>query len=169
MRTLTGIRQAVVDVRTLVAALWEMGARDITLVGFSLGAWVGSLALMVEEKVSGAVLVTPVVRPDELLQYSPFFSSLRNGLPRDYRSRLFDGINHLYLPAYGNPVVDPEHIHLLGSIDDPLASTDFLQELSSNWGCDISILPGGHITVYLTARLWQNVFSLINLNNNYLG
>lgn len=163
VRTLACIRQAVVDVRTLVAALWELGVRDIVLVGFSLGAWIGSLTALVEKRVSGAVFVTPVVRPDELLLRSPLFSALREGVPEDYREHAFDRVNHLYLPAYGKPVVDPGRIHLIGSLDDPLATPDFIRELASHWGCEACILPGGHITLYLTVRMWRCLFSLLDI------
>jgi pimeloyl-ACP methyl ester carboxylesterase len=161
VRTLEAVRQAVVDVRTLIGALWELGSRDIAILGFSLGGWAGSLLGLTEPKISKALLVTPIVRPDELFLSSPFFSSLRENLKDKDNAGFFGPLNHLFLPINGTPVVDPQHIHLIGAHEDPLAAPGSLDELSSIWGCRNEILPGGHINLYFTLRLWRRIFTLL--------
>lgn len=161
VRTLKAVRQAVVDARVLISAMWELGSRDIALLGFSLGGWVGSLLALSEPKVSKAVLVTPVVRPDELFLNSPFFSSLREGIEAEDRLHVFDRIPHLFLPKHCEPLVEPQRIHLIGAHEDPLATPSSVNELSSSWGCKKEVLSGGHITLYFTPRLWQRIFTLL--------
>lgn len=167
LRTLNAVRQAVVDARTLIGALWELGSRDIAVLGFSLGGWVGALLALSEPKVSSALLVAPVVRPDELFMHSPFFSSLREGIEIEDRLHVFDRIPHLFLPKQCEPLVEPQRIHLIGAHEDPLATPRSLHELSSRWGCNREILPGGHITLYFTRRLWQRIFTLLHPNQFY--
>lgn len=162
MRTLKAVRQAVVDARTLIRALWELGSRDIAILGFSLGGWVGSLLVLTEPKVSKALLVTPIVRPDELFLHSSFFSSLRDSLKEEDSAGGFGPLSHLFLPIHGTPVVDPLNIYLIGAHEDPLTAPRSLNELSSIWGCKKEILPGGHITLYFTRRLWRRIFTLLN-------
>jgi len=166
VRTLKAVRQAVVDARVLISAIWELGSRDIALLGFSLGGWVASLLALSEPKVSKAVLVTPVVRPDELFLYSPFFSSLREKVRVEERLNAFDQIPRLFLPKQGEPLVEPGRIHLIGSHEDPLATPASVKELASSWGCEVEIIAGGHITVYLTGRLWRRIFSLLHPNQS---
>ncbi len=164
VRTLETIRQAVIDARALVNALNALGTKDIAVVGFSLGAWVGSLLALAEPSISRLILATPVVRPDKLLLSSPLFTSLRQGVDAERSVNLFDKLSHLYLPARGEPIIDPQSIHLLGSVDDPLAPPWVVNELADSWKCNGKILPGGHITLYLTPRLWKNIFSLLASN-----
>lgn len=166
VRTLRAVRQAVCDARVLIRTLWELGSRDIAILGFSLGGWVGSLLALAEPKVSKALLLTPVVRPEELFLNSPLFSALRNGVREQDRVQVFNKLRHLFLPVHGMPVIDPEQIHLIGAHEDPLAPPDSLRELSLGWGCGEDILPGGHITVYLTGRLWRRIFSLLHPNQS---
>ncbi len=166
VRTLETIRQAVIDARALVNAVKALGSKDVAVVGFSLGAWVGSLLALVEPSVSKLILVTPVVRPDKLLLSSPLFSSLREGIDAEGSVNLFESLSHLYIPARGEPVVDCREVHLLGSRDDPLAPPWVVDELSNSWGCNSKILPGGHITLYITSRLWKNILFLLSPNGS---
>jgi pimeloyl-ACP methyl ester carboxylesterase len=161
VRTLQAVRQAVVDARTLISALWELGSRDIAILGFSLGGWVGSLLVLTEPKISKALLVTPIVRPDELFLRSPFFSSLRNSLKEEDRAGVFAPFSHLFLPMHGTPVAAPLNIHLIGAHEDPLVPPGSLGELSLIWRCRKEILPGGHITLYFTRRMWRRIFTLL--------
>jgi pimeloyl-ACP methyl ester carboxylesterase len=168
VRTLQTLRQAVIDARALIKALSASGIGDIAVVGFSLGAWVGSLLALVEPSISKLILATPVVRPDKLLLSSPLFTSLRSGIDGKRGDDLFENLSHLYIPARGKPLVDNRGIHLLGSVDDPLAPPWVVKELSRSWKCRSKILPGGHITLYVTPRLWKNIFYLLSANDSLL-
>lgn len=162
VRTLQGVGQAAADARVLVNALWELGARDIAVMGFSLGGWVGALLCLVESRVSRAILVTPVVRPDKLFDYSPYFTSIREAVEENDREIVFNSLRHLFIPEGIKPAIDPDRISLIGSIDDPLAAPRDVKELAASWNCRHEIIPGGHVTVYFTARMWRRLFCLLS-------
>ncbi|MBN2378909.1 alpha/beta hydrolase [candidate division WOR-3 bacterium] len=164
IRTLECIRQAVVDARILIAVLREMGSRDLALLGFSLGAWVGALLSVVEPGVSGAVLATPPIRPDELLLKSFRFSAIRAGIP-DRVDELLDSIQRLFLPKELSPAVNPERIYLIGGHEDFIGSPEVVGELARCWGCNCKILPGGHISVYVTRRFWREILYILDIGN----
>ncbi|NLI99424.1 hypothetical protein GX441_12325 [bacterium] len=166
VRTLNMIRQAVIDARVLVKTIKELGSDDIAVIGFSLGAWVGSLLALCEPSIARLILATPIVRPDRLLVSSPLFNSLRNGVAEEQSLSLFEDLGHLFIPYKSQPVIDRKKVHLLGSIDDPLAPPGDVDELASSWECEKRILPGGHITFYITPRFWKSIFQTLSPNHS---
>jgi pimeloyl-ACP methyl ester carboxylesterase len=165
VRCLNAVRQLVAEVRVLAAALRKLGVTDIALLGFSLGGWAGALLSVVEDAFSRILLVTPVVRPDELLLSSPYFSFARKGFNEKHETEILDKLERLYLPRALAPAVSPDSIHLIGAHEDPLAPPRDIAELSAAWGCTKTILPGGHVTVYITPRLWRNVINALDVSN----
>jgi pimeloyl-ACP methyl ester carboxylesterase len=163
VRSLSGIRQIAVDTRVLITVLKELGVTDIALLGASLGGWVGALLAGVEPSLSQLVLVTPAIRADKVLFASPFFTFLRKGIGAADGMELFANLRHLFLPRDVKPVISPENIHLIGAHEDPIASPADIAELSQCWGCKREILPGGHVTLYLTPRFWRRVFTLLHV------
>ncbi len=74
---LEGLRQAVIELRRLIRAVSASGAPWVGLWGTSYGAWVGSLASLLEPAVATAWLLEPVADVDWMIWHSPAAATVR--------------------------------------------------------------------------------------------
>jgi len=102
------------------------------------------------------------LRPDELLLNTSRFSAIRSGIPGADGNGLLQSIKRLFLPKELIPCIDPGEIHLIGAHEDFIGSPAVVRELARSWGCNYRILPGGHVSVYITRRFWREILGRLN-------
>ncbi len=115
IRTGEGLRQAVIDVRDLMALLRGRGCPGFGLWATSYGGWVGGLLVSVERDFDFAVLMEPIVDVDHAVWTSPAGAALRfhlrrQGVTRDDYARCLPWLS----PQHGIPMADPRRLYLLG-------------------------------------------------------
>jgi pimeloyl-ACP methyl ester carboxylesterase len=134
--TLGAARQALADTGALLGTLLERGVPRVGVWGFSLGAWLAGLMARVDPRLQFAVLTTPMVRIDRMIQELPFCEPLRRSL-----SPGGPDLGWLNLTAQP-PRVDPQNILLMACQYDLFAPPDTLEELWRAWaGTEIWRLP----------------------------
>ena len=144
LRVLEATRQALADVRALVAWLAGQGCPAVGLWGVSLGAWLSGLLACIEPRLQFAVLLSPVADIERAVGELAFCEPIRRALantPVPLRA--------LNLAAQ-QPRLPPDRILILKSEHDLLAPAQTIEELWEAWRRpELWRLPHGHISVLL--------------------
>jgi pimeloyl-ACP methyl ester carboxylesterase len=154
IRTSEGIRQAVVELRWVCRALKIKGVPHIGLWGTSYGGWISSLLCTLEDSISTAWLLEPIVDTDIAIWESPATHTLqrqlkKRGIPRDLVRR------HLRLvcPTYHQPRLDPARIMLVGGTFDRIAPPQTIKALQQAWqGSHYDEFRQGHVGYQLMPK-----------------
>jgi pimeloyl-ACP methyl ester carboxylesterase len=146
IRNAEGLRQGVMEVRQLIAALREHGCHDFGILGTSYGAWIGALLASVESDLRFLALMAPIVNVEHAIWLSPATRSMRRELhrakiPPEVVSRHF----HLSSPSHMQPLADPARaLFVLGEFD-LIARPGDIEALHQKWrGSELLRVPQGH-------------------------
>lgn len=146
VRNAEGIRQAVIEMRQLMALLRTRGTREFAIVGTSYGGWTGALLSFLEADFRFIALVQPIVNMDKAVWESPGSAVMRRELRRRGHSRGNTArCEHLVSPLHGHPLCDPSSILLTGGLHDRISPLEDLKLLQSRWsGSSLLQVPQGH-------------------------
>ena len=140
------LRQAVIELRRLIRGLHAAGAPWVGIWGMSYGAWVGSLASLLEP-VATAWLLEPVADVDWMIWNSPAAATVRcqlraRGFHRDDLMPLLP----LTCPSYHRPSIPGRRLVLMSGRWDKVAPTWLVQRLARQWdAAHVLELPQGHL------------------------
>jgi pimeloyl-ACP methyl ester carboxylesterase len=147
IRTSEGIRQAVIELRWICAALEKRGVPHIGLWATSYGGWIAGLLLGLESRISTAWLLEPIADVDHAVWESPAAITLRRqASARGIRRQ--DVARHLRLvcPSQCRPLLNPERILLVGGLFDRIAPVRSLRALHQAWpGSTYAEFRQGHV------------------------
>jgi pimeloyl-ACP methyl ester carboxylesterase len=140
------IRQAVKEVRQLLALFRERGCTQFGLIGTSFGGWVGALVSFLEEDLSYMALLQPVADVENAIWVSPAGEAIRSQLEK---ASIPAGITrrhaHLTSPMSGRPLIDPDRILLVGGRFDSIVPLHVLRNLRDAWpGSRLLEVDQGH-------------------------
>jgi len=146
IRTGEGLRQAVVDLRDLMAMLRERGTTNFGLWGSSYGGWIGGLLLSVEKDFRFAMLMEPIVDVDHAIWESIAGWTLRRhlkrrGLTREHYAACLEWLS----PQHGRPLCEKSPIYVLAGTHDRIARPQELRKFADAWGAKYAEHPQGHI------------------------
>ncbi|MFQ3671598.1 MAG: hypothetical protein SNJ84_09090 [Verrucomicrobiia bacterium] len=132
--TAEAIRQAVIELRWIAAALKTRGVPHLGLWGTSYGGWIGGLLLGLESSLSTAWLLEPIACVDHAIWESPAARVLRRQARADGLSRE-DARRHLRLlcPSWQTPIIPTQQILLFAGTFDRIAPPHLLQQLHRKW------------------------------------
>lgn len=140
---------AVSNCRTLISYLINTGiASKIGISGISLGGFVSSLVLSVDERVDSAILLAPVYNvPESYMEWFPLKQLFSKLLKEENIS--FTEFRHSYALCnaltYKNKVKN-SHITILSGVFDLIAIPKHVRLLGEHWEqCDIHWLEYGHV------------------------
>lgn len=170
-------RVSVIDVRRMID--WAESQPDvdpdrIALAGLSVGAIIGSLAALVEPRISATVLVMGSARPSEVLARA----TGRTAAGRDviverfgwtierYESEIRDAFDFLDASNWAGGVVDPENVLMFDAMHDermPKTARDALwvamgrpERITLKYGHGYSFLSMSPLGMnYTTDRIWE--------------
>jgi hypothetical protein len=147
VRTAEGIRQAVIELRWICAALKQRGVPNIGLWATSYGGWVAGLLLGLEKNISTAWLLEPITDVDHVIWESPAARTIRWHLAREKITRdLTPPVLHLISPDRIQPVIPTDRILLVGGIFDRIAPIGTLRQLHGKWpGSRYAEYRQGHV------------------------
>lgn len=137
VRNAEGIRQAVVELRQLMALLRSRGAREFGVLGTSYGGWNGALLSFLEPDIRFLALVQPIVNTEKAVWESPGSLVMRRELrARGHAPGNTRPIEHLGSPLHGVPRCDPKKIVVTGGIYDRISPIGDLEELVARWNVE---------------------------------
>ena len=82
IRNAEGLRQAVIELRQLMAKLRERGCEEFGVLGTSYGGWIGALLALVEPDFRFVALMAPIVNVEHAIWESPAARFMRRELRR---------------------------------------------------------------------------------------
>lgn len=142
VRMLEATRQAMSDLRAMLAWLRAQGSPALGMWGVSLGAWLTGLVSGTDPQVRLAVFMSPVVSLDRAIRELAFCAPIRHSLgDRKFSVAPLNLANH-------KPRCGPEQALLIQSTYDLFAPTETVEEVWQAWDRpEIWRLPQGHISV----------------------
>ncbi len=167
--TAEGLRQAVIELRWIAAALKSRGVPEIGLWGTSYGGWIASLLAILEQGISTAWLLEPIVNVEQAIWESPACRTLRRQLRH---TRIQRELVHRHLPlvcpSYHTPTVDPQRIILMAGRFDRIATPATIKDLSQHWaGSHYREFNQGHVgyqlmpeSLRLATKLFGDLFTM---------
>ena len=146
VRNAEGLRQGVVEVRQLIAALREHGCREFGILGTSYGAWIGALLASVESDLRFLALMAPIVNVEHAIWQCPATAMMRRELHRaKIAPELVARHFHLSSPSHTEPLCDPECVLFVSGDFDLIARPDDIETIHHKWrGSELLRVPQGH-------------------------
>jgi 1-acyl-sn-glycerol-3-phosphate acyltransferase len=146
IRNAEGLRQGVIEVRQLIAALRERGCREFGVLGTSYGGWIGALLAMVERDFRFVALMAPIVNVDHAIWESPGTRFMRRELRRvNIEPSLVARHFHLSSPMHNQPLCDSDRILFVAGEFDLIARSADLEAIQRKWhGSELLRVGQGH-------------------------
>jgi len=146
IRNAEGLRQGVVEVRQLIAALREHGCREFGILGTSYGAWIGALLATVENDFRFLALMAPIVNVEHAIWQNPATAMMRRHLRRaNIAPNLVARHFHLSSPSHTKPACDPARVLFVAGDFDVVAPPQDIEALHQKWrGSELMRVPQGH-------------------------
>ena len=157
-RTMEAAHQALAEINSMVNWLLGQGCPRVSLLGFSLGAWLAGLAACHNPGISCAVLITPVSRMDRMIDETAFCEPLRQAL----KSKPMD-LNRLNL-ASNKPKLTRGHLLLIIAEHDEFVPAETSKELWDAWGNpELWSAPHGHISILASTSMMKRASKWLGL------
>jgi 1-acyl-sn-glycerol-3-phosphate acyltransferase len=146
VRNAEGLRQGVIEVRQLMAALREHGCREFGILGTSYGGWIGALLAMVEHDLRFVALMCPIVNVEHAIWQNPGTAFMRRELRRaQIAPELVARHFHLSSPLHNDPLCDPARVLFVSGDFDLIARPADIDAIQQKWrGSDLLRVPQGH-------------------------
>ena len=146
IRNAEGLRQGVIEVRQLIAALRERGCREFGVLGTSYGGWIGALLAIVERDFRFVALMAPIVNVEHAIWESPASAFMRRELHRANIERSLVARHfHLSSPMHNQPLCDSDRILLVAGEFDLIARPADIEKIQQKWcGSELLRVPQGH-------------------------
>jgi 1-acyl-sn-glycerol-3-phosphate acyltransferase len=146
IRNAEGLRQGVMEVRQLMAALRERGGREFGVLGTSYGGWIGALLAMVEHDLRFIALMAPIVNVEHALWESSATASMRRELRRvDIEPSLVARHFHLSSPMHNQPLCSADRVLFVAGEFDLIARPADIEEIQQKWrGSELLRVRQGH-------------------------
>ncbi len=146
VRNAEGLRQGVVEVRQLMAAMRERGCREFGVLGTSYGGWIGALLAMVERDFRFVALMTPIVNVEHAIWQSPAAAFMRRELARaKIEPSMVARHFHLSSPTYNQPLCSADRVLFVAGEFDLIARPEDVEAIHQRWrGSELLRVPQGH-------------------------
>ena len=146
IRNAEGLRQGVMEVRQLIAALREAGCNEFGILGTSYGGWIGALLAMVERDLRFVALMAPIVNVEHAIWENPGTAFIRRELRR---AKIAPGLVarhfHLSSPSHNEPLCDPARVLFVSGDFDLIARPEDIDAIQQKWrGSELLRVPQGH-------------------------
>ncbi|KJR97321.1 MAG: hypothetical protein VR65_25765 [Desulfobulbaceae bacterium BRH_c16a] len=157
-------RQAIADAQALIGWLKQEGCGPIGIWGISLGAWLAGLLACNDDRLSFAVLMTPIVRMGCAIEELEFCAPIRRSLAGgEVPFRGLDLTGHRLL-------LDRQNLLLVEGRHDLFAPRPLVEELWEAWGRPpIERFHHGHISMMFSLQAMVRVLRFVRdraLKNN---
>ena len=146
IRNAEGLRQGVIEVRQLMAALRKRGCQEFGVLGTSYGGWIGALLAMVERDFRFVALMAPIVNVEHAIWESPAARFMRRELRRaSIEPSLVARHYHLSSPLHNQPLCDAERVLFVAGEFDLISRSTDVEKIQQQWqGSELLRVRQGH-------------------------
>lgn len=146
IRNAEGLRQGVIEIRQLIAALRARGGGEFGVLGTSYGGWIGALLAMVERDFHFVALMAPIVNLEHAIWQSPAAIFIRREL---HRKRIEPSLVarhfHLSSPMHNEPMCDADRVLFVAGEFDLIARPLDIERIHQKWrGSELLRVRQGH-------------------------
>src|SRR6266853_4915109 len=146
IRNAEGLRQGVIEVRQLIAALRDRGCREFGILGTSYGGWIGALLATVERDLRFVALMAPIVNVEHAIWENPGARFMRRELRRaNIEPSLVARHFHLSSPMHNQPLCNGDRVLFVAGEFDSIARPADLETIQQKWrGSELLRVRQGH-------------------------
>jgi pimeloyl-ACP methyl ester carboxylesterase len=146
IRNAEGLRQGVIEVRQLMAALRKRGCQEFGVLGTSYGGWIGALLAMVERDFRFVALMAPIVNVEHAIWESPAARFMRRELRRaGIEPSLVERHYHLSSAMHNQPLCDAGRVLFVAGEFDLISRPTDVERIHQKWhGSKLLRVPQGH-------------------------
>jgi len=146
IRNAEGLRQGVIELRQLMAALRKCGCREFGVLGTSYGGWIGALLAIVERDFRFLALMAPIVNVEHAIWESPASAFMRRELHRANIERSLVARHfHLSSPTHNQPLCRADCVLFVAGEFDLIARLADIEKIQQKWsGSELLRVPQGH-------------------------
>jgi pimeloyl-ACP methyl ester carboxylesterase len=146
IRNAQGLRQGVIELRQLIAALRQQGCSEFGVFGTSYGGWIGALLACVESDLRFVALMAPIVNVEHAIWQCPASIYMRSQLRRaDIEPELVARHYYLSSPGHNQPLVAAERVLFVAGEFDLVARLKDIESVHQRWrGSELLKVPQGH-------------------------
>jgi hypothetical protein len=137
-----GFRQAVADLRVLIATLRDRGAPSVGIMGMSLGGFTTSLLATLEDNLAFAAPLIPLA---SLADFARDQGRLGRGASADEQHAALEAANRVVSPFARPGRVAPGRIVVVGAEADQVTPIAHAERLAAHFDVPLLRLRGGHI------------------------
>ncbi len=146
IRNAEGLRQGVIEVRQLMAALRQRGCSEFGVLGTSYGGWIGALIAMVEKDFRFVALMAPIVNVAHAIWANRASVFMRRELRRaNVDPALVARHFHLSSPLHNEPLCSADRVLFVAGEFDLVARLSDIEAIHEKWrGSELLRVPQGH-------------------------
>jgi len=146
IRNAEGLRQGVIEVRQLMAALRQRGCNEFGILGTSYGGWIGALLALVERDFRFVALMAPIVNVEHAICESPASAFMRRELRRaKIEPSLVRRHFHLISPLHNEPLCGADRVLFVAGEFDLIARPEDIEAIHRKWrGSELLRVQQGH-------------------------
>jgi len=146
IRNAEGLRQGVIEVRQLMAALRQRGCSEFGVLGTSYGGWIGALLAMVEKDFRFVALMAPIVNVGHAIWANRASVFMRRELGRaNVDPALVARHFHLSSPLHNEPLCSADRVLFVAGEFDLVARLSDIEAIHEKWrGSELLRVPQGH-------------------------
>jgi pimeloyl-ACP methyl ester carboxylesterase len=146
IRNAEGLRQGVIELRQLMAALRARGCREFGVLGTSYGGWIGALLAMVERDFRFVALMAPIVNVEHAIWQNPATAFMRRELRRaKIEPSLVARHFHLSSPGHNQPLCGADRVLFVAGDFDLIVRPADIEAIQQKWrGSELLRVRQGH-------------------------
>jgi pimeloyl-ACP methyl ester carboxylesterase len=137
-----GFRQAVADLRVLLALLRERGAPRVGIMGMSLGGYTTALMATLEPDLAFAVPLIPLA---SLADFARDQGRLGRGPQMLEQHAALEAANLVVSPFARPSLVPPERVLVVGAEADRITPVAHAERIAAHLGVPLTRVGGGHL------------------------
>jgi pimeloyl-ACP methyl ester carboxylesterase len=146
VRNAEGLRQGVIELRQLIAALRSRGCDQFGILGTSYGAWIGALLACVEADLAFVALMAPIVDVEHAIWQSAAAYFIRRELRRvGIAPGLVARHFHLSSAMHNEPLCGADRVLFVAGRYDVIARPEHIEAVHQKWrGSELLRVQQGH-------------------------
>ncbi len=149
-----GFRQAIFDLRALIAFLRTRGAPSVGVMGMSLGGYTTSLLATVQRELAFAVPIIPLA---SLADFALEQGRLGTGEGAHLQHAALEEANRIVSPFARPSLVAPLNALIVAAAADRITPIAHAERLSKHFGCKVIRFEGGHLLQFGRADAFRAI------------
>ena len=156
-----GFRQAVADVRVLLALLRERGAPRVGIMGMSLGGYTTALMATLEPDLAFAAPLIPLA---SVADFARDQGRLGRGAQMREQHAALEAANRVVSPLARPSLVPPERVLVVGAEADRITPVAHAERIAAHLGVPLTRVGGGHLLQVWRREAFRAVRAMLQRN-----